>query len=178
MKSRTLLKLVAGGLGLGVSVLAVTALAGVTYELTKLVPDVGAQYEYFGYSLDISSNTIVVGESGYGANGSGIGRALVFTGTGALWTQQAELAAADGAMGDSLGLSVAISGDTVLAGAWLADAQGIDSGSAYVFVRNAGVWTQQMKISPADGAAGDSFGRSVALSGDTAVIGAYADDDK
>jgi hypothetical protein len=61
--------------------------------------------------------------------------------------------------------------------AHLDDDSGENSGSAYVFTRSAGVWTEQAKLIPADGEAGDSFGWSVALDGDTAVIGAHLDDD-
>ena len=75
--------------------------------------------------------------------------------------------------GDSLGWSVAISGDYAIAGAPGDDVNGnIDQGSAYIFFRQNGVWTEQAKITAVGGAAGDRFGFSVGISGDCAVIGA------
>ena len=85
-----------------------------------------------------------------------------------------KLLADDGATGDRLGWSVSVSGDTAVIGAYLADDKGSNSGSAYVFVRAAdGTWSQQAKLTAADGAAADWFGWSVSISGDTAVIGAF-----
>ncbi len=88
-----------------------------------------------------------------------------------------KLTASDGAAGDMFGVSVAISGDTAVVGAYHDDDNGADSGSAYVFVRSGSGWTQQAKLTASDGAAGDLFGVSVAISGDTAVVGAFYDDD-
>ena len=51
-------------------------------------------------------------------------------------------------------------------------AAGINQGSAYVFVRSGGVWSQQQKLLASDAAAGDAFGCSVAISGETVVVGA------
>jgi len=131
-------------------------------------------YYEFGTSVSISGGTAVVGA--YGANG-GPDAAYVFTRSGEIWTQQQKLTASDGAVDDRFGTSVAISGDTVIVGAYQDDDAGVDSGSAYVFVRSNGTWTQQQKLTASDGAEGDRFGISVALSGDTAVAGAYQDDD-
>src|SRR5262245_39844311 len=91
-------------------------------------------------------------------------------------TQQQKLEASDAAAADNFGASVAISGETVVVGAFLHDgAAGSDQGSAYVFVRSGGVWSQQQKLEASDAAAGDLFGASVAISGETVVIGANAD---
>ncbi|MCH7582772.1 MAG: FG-GAP repeat protein, partial [Acidobacteria bacterium] len=92
-------------------------------------------------------------------------------------TQQAKLTAADGAAFDLFGFSVAISGDTALVGAHFDDDAGPDSGSAYVFTRSGTTWTQQAKLTAADAAAFDRFGRSVAISGDTVLVGAVFDDE-
>ena len=70
---------------------------------------------------------------------------------------------------------MAVSGDTAVVGAYLDDTPaGADAGSAYVFVRSGGTWTQQQKLTAPDAAAGDRFGFSVAVSGDTVVVGAYS----
>ena len=96
------------------------------------------------------------------------------------WGQVTKLTASDAAAGDQFGHSVSISGDTVVVGAYADDDAGSDSGSAYVFERNAGGadnWGQVAKLTAADAAAGDQFGYSVSISGDTVVVGAPRDDD-
>jgi hypothetical protein len=98
----------------------------------------------------------------------------VFTRTGGEWTQQAKLVPSDGEAFDLFGHRVALGGDTAIIGAQYDDE---NSGSAYVFTRTGGVWTEQAKLLPSDGASGDHFGWTVALKGDTAVIGALGDDD-
>ena len=91
--------------------------------------------------------------------------------------QQAQLTAGDGATGDYFGYSVALAGDTALVGAYGDDVgANVDQGSAYVFTRSGTSWSQQAQLTAGDGAAGDCFGNSVALAGDTALVGAYADD--
>ena len=96
---------------------------------------------------------------------------------------QFKLLPADGAASDIFGLSVSLSstGETALVGAYQDDDNGINSGSAYVFTRDTftGLWTEQEKLLPADGAANDRFGTSVSLSstGAKALVGAYGDDD-
>ena len=89
----------------------------------------------------------------------------------------AKLEATDGAAGDRLGFSVAVSGDTAVVGAPHDSDKGGVSGSAYVFVRNGTSWDQQAKLLASDGFGGDSFGSSVAVSGDTVVVAAHGDDD-
>ncbi|RLG28818.1 hypothetical protein DRO03_08880 [Methanosarcinales archaeon] len=87
-----------------------------------------------------------------------------------------KLTASDGATGDWFGDRVAISGDYAVVGACWDDDAGSDSGSAYIFKRNGTAWTEQAKITTSDGAAGDLFGDSVAISGDYVVTGANGDD--
>ena len=89
------------------------------------------------------------------------------------WIQEAKLTASDGAAGDRFGLSASIHGDTAIVGALEDDANVIDSGSAYVFVRNAnGDWIQEAKLTASDGAAEDRFGDSVSIHDDPAIVGA------
>jgi len=83
-----------------------------------------------------------------------------------------KLVANDSASTDYFGWSVALDGDTALVGAHYDDDKGVDSGSAYVFRRSGGAWTQEAKLTASDGAAKDHFGWAVALAGDTALIGA------
>ena len=94
-----------------------------------------------------------------------------------------KLLAADGAMNDVFGYSVAVSGDgsTIVVGAYGDDDKGKDSGSVYIFTKQAnGSYAQTQKLVPSDGTASDEFGWSVAVSSDgsTIVVGAYGDDDK
>jgi hypothetical protein len=105
------------------------------------------------------------------------GSAYVFTRSGSTWTQQAKLTASDAAAGDLFGDPVSVSGDTAVVGAYGNDDAGSWSGSAYVFTRSGGVWTQQAKLTASDAAADDWFGISVSVSGDTAVVGSDWDDD-
>ncbi len=144
----------------------------------KLTASDGAAGDEFGYSVAISGDTAVIGAPRDDDKSDDSGSAYVFTRSGSTWSQQAKLDATDGAAGDVFGISVAISGDTVVIGADLADEKGSNSGAAYVFSRSGNTWSQHVKLTADDGAAGDLFGIRVTLSGDTAVIGAARDDDK
>jgi hypothetical protein len=93
------------------------------------------------------------------------------------WTEEAGLLASDSAAYDYFGISAALDGDTALVGADYDDDGGAESGSAYLFQRSAGSWSQAVKLTPGDGAAGDWFGRSVSLDGATVLIGAPGVDD-
>ncbi|OQX02531.1 MAG: hypothetical protein BWK80_57685, partial [Desulfobacteraceae bacterium IS3] len=146
-------------------------------QQAKLTADDGAAYEYFGYSVSISGDYALVGAYWDDDKGYDSGSAYIFRrNSDGLWTQQAKLTATDGAAEDYFGWSVSISGDYALVGAYLDDGA---SGSAYIFRRNSdGTWTQQAKLTADDGATYDYFGRSVSISGDYALVGAYEDDDK
>jgi hypothetical protein len=93
------------------------------------------------------------------------------------WTEMQTLLASDGAPNDYFGDFVSISGDTALIGAPKDDMASVP-GSAYVFTRTGTTWTQQAKLVASDGAAGDYFGYSVSLSGDTALIGAFGNNNE
>jgi hypothetical protein len=97
------------------------------------------------------------------------GAVFVFTRSAGVWTQQAELAPSDGESGDNFGTSVSLQGNTLVAGA---PGKNSGTGSAYVFNRAGNVWSQQTELTASNGAAGDTFGASVWLSGDTAAVGA------
>ncbi len=152
--------------------------SGATWtQQTKLTAP-GAEYgDEFGHSVAVSGDTALIGAAGDDDAGYNSGSAYVFTRTGTTWSQQAKLTAADAAVRDLFGESVALSGDTALVGARNDDDAGNYSGSAYVFTRTGTTWSQQAKLTALDGAAFDFFGRSVAISGDTALIGAHFDDD-
>jgi hypothetical protein len=92
------------------------------------------------------------------------------------WVQLAELTASDGVNGDELGISVSISGNTVVAGAENATVGGnAAQGAAYVFVKPADGWsnmTQTAKLTASDGKAGDGFGGAIYIAGNTIAVGA------
>jgi len=150
---------------------------GTWSQQAKLTASDGAAYDHFGRSVSVSSDTVVVGAAYDDDGGSSSGSAYVFIRSGGTWTQQAKLTASDAAAGDDFGYSVSVSGDTIVVGAFMDDDGGSGSGSAYVFVPSGGTWTKQAKLTASDAAAGDLFGRSVSVSGDTVVVGAYGDDD-
>jgi hypothetical protein len=143
---------------------------GTWSQQAELTDPGGAANDNFGWSVAIAGSTAVVGAP-FEAN---TGAAYVFTGSGSAWSQQAALTDPVGTYGDQFGWSVAISGSTALVGA-----DGTDSftGAAYVFVGSGGTWSRQAKLTASDGAVDSNFGASVALSGSTAVVGAYGAND-
>ncbi len=147
----------------------------------------GSTNDKFGYAVAVDGDTAVVGAYRDDSSGDDSGAAYVFTRnpvTG-LWGGEVKLTASGGAAYDNFGISVAVDGttNTVVVGASGEDAVATDSGSAYVFVKPAaGGWaatsTPTARLTPSDGARLDYFGHSVAVSGDTVLVGAYQDDDE
>jgi hypothetical protein len=156
--------------------------------------------DQFAHALAISGDTVVVGAEWESSNASGVndnqnnnlasksGAAYVFVRDGTNWTQQAYLKASNTGVEDRFGYAVAISGDTIVVSAVFEDGNAsgvngnqlnnsaIDSGAAYVFVRNGTNWTQQAYLKASNAESGDLFGDKVAISGDTIVIGAFFED--
>ena len=143
----------------------------------------GSVNYYFGDSVAISNDTVVVGAP-HSTRTPEIGSAYVYVRSkNGDWTEHAKLTASDGLIGDAFGRSVACDVDTIVIGAPFDDRSGgdVSNGGAYVFIRsNNGDWTEIVKLSASDGAFDDSFGSSVAIDGDTIVIGAnqVADESK
>ncbi len=155
------------------------------------------KHDRFGFSVAISGDTVVVGSNGEDSNATGTngdendnsaanaGAAYVFTRNEMRWSQQAYLKASNTGVGDDFGASVAISGDTLIVSAKLensnatgingdqSDNSKIEAGAVYVFTRNDTVWSQQAYLKASNTDAGDMFGISVEIFGDTLVIGAY-----
>jgi hypothetical protein len=155
--------------------------------------------DWFGYSVAVSGDTVVVGayfedSSSTGVNGANnnlaanSGAAYVFTRSGGTWNQQAYLKASNTDPADNFGFSAAISGNTVVVGApeEKSNATGVNGdqadnslvtvGAAYVFVRSGTTWSQQAYLKASNSGNGDVFGSSVAVSGDTIVVGARGED--
>lgn len=178
-----------------------TRTAGVwTQEAYLKASNTGAG-DQFGWSVAISGDTLAVGapledsaartinggvsdESDNGA--SNAGAAYVFVRSGQAWTQEAYVKPLNADPGDDFGVSVALSGDTLAVGATgeAGDGVALDpfnnlapvSGAAYVFVRNAGVWTQQAYLKASNPNVSDTFGWRLALDGDTLAVSAPLED--
>jgi len=154
----------------------------------------------FGHVVSLSGNTLAVSANGEASNATGInqdetdvslsgaGAVYVFTYDGNVtWTQQAYIKASNPGSTDQFGFSMALSGDTLAVGAMFEDSNATlidgdgtndladNSGAVYVFARVTGVWTQQAYIKASNTEAGDRLGWSIALSGDTLVVGAIGE---
>jgi hypothetical protein len=150
-------------------------------KVAKLVADDGGTSDYFGSSVYIAGNYAIVGAPFDDDKGANSGSAYIFErseDTGA-WSQVKKLIASDGAGGDNFGYSVSISGNYAIVGAPRDDnGFGVDAGSVYFFQRSEGVWGNEQKLVDINhGDDNDLFGWSVALYGNTGIVGAYQDDD-
>jgi len=134
-------------------------------ELSEAPAADGGEFPGFGWSVGVSGHTVVVGMPGGDPNGV----AYVFTGRDGVWSEQAELLASDGSLGDGFGDAVSVTDDEVLIGAPGHTALAGGAGAAYLFNRVGGTWTQGQEFG---GESGDSFGWSVALSNHAVVVGA------
>jgi len=136
-------------------------------QVAELKASDGVAHDSFGYSVAISGATVVV-------DAGRSGRAYVFTKTQTGWKQAAELHGSDTAAPVAFG-RVAISGNTVLVGA---SGQANGAGRAYVFTKTGNGWRQVAELKGSDGVAHDGFGYSVAISGTTAIVGAFNADNR
>jgi len=152
-------------------------------QQAKLRADDFSDEDRFGSSVAIFGEVVAIGAHDEDTNGIDAGAAYIFARSGTVWTQEAKVVASDGASVDLFGTSVALSGDLLLVGANRHDGNGEDSGAAYVFQRNLedawcieveayDPWCERAVLKADDGAAGDLFGRAVALHENTALIGA------
>ena len=137
----------------------------------------GATSDFYGGAVSISGDTIAVGAVGY-LNNPGApfasqnrGAVYVYTRSGSVWSLQQKLAALDG-LNEEFGQAVALQANTLLIGSTLDSIGGINGGSVFVFTRSGTTWTEQFKIWPSDPVSYASFGGSISLSGNTALVGA------
>jgi hypothetical protein len=158
-------------------------------QTQKLTAGDGAAGDEFGYSVAASEGTVLVGArfAAHVTDGTAISAGAVYvfaSGPGPIGTRGNELqklVASDGDIGDEFGVSVALTSDIILVGARNNSSAGAGSGAAYQFsftqdTQGPGQWTQTLKIAARDAGSGDEFGSSVALSSDTALVGAPFDD--
>jgi hypothetical protein len=152
---------------------------GSTWELQqRLQPSIIQQDVQFGYSVAISGNTVIVGArfennpvTGQGSN-TRSGAAYIYVRSGTTWTQQRRLVASTLTAVGYFGHSVAIDGDTVVIGQPGSGPSSVDAGRCFIFFRSGTTWTQQANLIPTGSRAEDFVGSSVAISGNTVVIGA------
>lgn len=154
----------------------------------------------FGYAVAISDDTVIVGAYGEASSATGVngnqsdnsasvaGAAYVFVRNGTNWTQQAYLKPSNTGRDDRFGYRVAVSGDTAVISSFQEDSNAvgingeqtnnnaINSGAVYVFVRSGTNWTQEAYLKASNTEAGDIFGRSIAVSDNTIVVGAPQED--
>ncbi|MBN4077608.1 T9SS type A sorting domain-containing protein [bacterium AH-315-C20] len=162
---------------------------GIWIEVQKIVAGDREANDEFGKSIAISGTYAIIGaafedhdETG-GAFMSNAGSAYVFERDGAgVWNEAQKIVASDRATQDDFGWSVAIDGDQLVVGANLEDenesggATMTDAGSAYVFKRTAGSWTEVSKIVSSDRDVDDLFANSVGISGNYVIAGTRWED--
>lgn len=150
-----------------------------TWDDKKLTPPSRNANDYFGSSISINGDYMVIGSYGKSSNR---GTACLYKNIAGTWTYVKNLNASDSAQNDKFGYSVAISGDYIVIGAPSEDedANGsatlTNAGSAYIFYKNEGGadnWGQLQKIVAFDRTASDEFGNAVDIEGDCIVVGAY-----
>ncbi|NPV02570.1 MAG: hypothetical protein HPY53_14440 [Brevinematales bacterium] len=155
---------------------------GSSWSTNKFFPNDGSQFDYFGYRLAVTpdANTILVSAVGDDDKGDYSGSVYLFKKDGAIWITN-KFTAPDGAPNDKFGFSLDLTpdGNTFIVGAIGDDDKGAESGSVYRFHWNGLTW-ETNKVTAYDGEANDNFGYSIAITpdGNTAIIGAYYDNDK
>jgi len=155
--------------------------SGTWSQVDKLTASDAISSDNFGFSVALSGNTALVSAPrGDTASFADVGAAYLFQDNGlGNWLQIAKLTASDAASmeEDRFGESVALSGNLALVGAWLDDDAGVNAGAAYLFEDDGlGNWSQIAKLTAGDALAQDNFGLSVAISGNTVLIGAPSGD--
>jgi hypothetical protein len=154
--------------------------AGVTWsQQAKIVASDGQAGDAFGFCAATNGTYLAVGAPYDDDGGTDAGSVYVFSRTGSTWGGQKKIVAADAQASAELGSAVALDGTTLLIGASVDSQLAAGAGAAYVYVVSGGNWTLQKKLMAVDAGAdaGDVFGTSVAISGDTAIVGAPYDSD-
>ena len=145
-------------------------------EEAKLLADDGAAGDWFGASVSVSGDVLLVGASWEDTGSENAGSAYVYRHDGSDWSQEAKLSAFDGADEDFFGSSSAVSGDLAVISAPGDNDMGDDSGSAYIYHYDGSSWSLTSKVLALDGTSNDRLGCSVDLSNGNAIIGANGAD--
>ncbi len=151
-------------------------------EEAKLTASDRADRDHFGLSVSVSGDTVVVAASQTAcADGLYCGAASVYRFNGTGWVEEAKLTASDEARGDRFGVSVSVSGNTVVVGSRQSTTSsancntGHGCGAVYAYHFNGTGWVEEAKLTASDGRTANRFGTSVSVSGDSAVVGAWGD---
>ena len=137
------------------------------YQATLRGSDSAAQH-FFGSSIAVEGTRAVIGASGVNSKGANTGKAYVFEGSGATWSQTASFIGSEG--GHYFGTSVALNGTTLVVGASGVSDTGANSGAAYLFTLSGGIWTQQIKLTAANASAQLFFGYSALMTDSNTVM--------
>ncbi|MFT7669267.1 MAG: hypothetical protein ACI8X5_001967 [Planctomycetota bacterium] len=137
----------------------------------KIVNPAGALEDEFGHDLSISGDSVLVS-----AHKEGSGAAYIYTFDGLSWIQEARLEGTGLLNNFHFGHSLTLRGDTAVVGAMRDEGQGFETGSAFVFNKIGGVWTETHKLEASDAAMGDRFGRSSAMEGDVIALASHLHD--
>ena len=129
--------------------------------------------DFFGLSVAISGNTAIVSSphANYG------GSVYIYQYNGSQWIEKTKLQGDNKEIGDYFGNSVAISGNTAVVGVYGEKTESVRTGAAYIYQYNGSTWVKKTKLQASDKEKDDQFGRSVGISGDTVIVGAYGEDD-
>jgi hypothetical protein len=146
-------------------------------EEAQLFASDADEFDWFGASVSINGENLIIGAHNNDDNGSNSGSAYIFKKNKDGWLEVAKLNASDGDSEDYFGWSVSIDKDTAVIGAIGDSDNGGHSGSAYVFKNSGNIWSQEVKLLSSDGEEGDGFGCSVNVAGNYMIIGSYDDDD-
>ena len=141
----------------------------------KLIADDATGGDNFGRSVSISGDYAIVGAPFNDDNEVDSGSVYIFFRDGTSWKEQAKLTAGDPGREDNFGYAAAIDGDYAIVGAWAKG--GDETGAVYIFFRSGTSWKEQVKLLASDPAEGNFFGRTVAISGDYALVGSPFNDD-
>ena len=144
-------------------------------EEVELLASDGVGAGRFGSAVAISGNVAIVGADADDENGSDAGAAYTYRYDGSSWVEEDKLLASDGLPGDRFGANLAISGDLAIVGVPVGDGNQSNTGTAYIYRYNGSTWLEEIKLFASDGVNGDQFGRSVAVGGNVALIGAPSD---
>ena len=144
-------------------------------EIQKLNGEGVQNNDRFGYSVDLSGNTLIAGTPFHDEEK---GAVYVYQLDGKKWKLQVKLQADDAGVKNRFGWDCAVHENTIVVGAPLAAAPARLSGAAYVFKRQGDAWVQMAKVTPDDGDGGDSFGASVDVSKSRIIVGANKDENE
>lgn len=141
---------------------------------TRFTSPEAFEQQQFGRSVAVDGNTAVIGAPNFAfGQNDGFGAAYVYARTNSGWQFQQKLTPFDAAPQKYFGMSVAVSGNTIVVGAHADTNAGPVSGAAYVFELINGTWLFKQKLTGSENSTGDAFGLSVAIDGETIVCGAW-----